>query len=42
MPLLNIESLLQKFLRNLKHDHQLQTHEEKSIAHNTEVFTGKE
>jgi hypothetical protein len=41
MPLLNIESLLQIFLRNLKHDHQLQYEEERSITHNTYVLPGK-
>jgi hypothetical protein len=41
MPLLNTESLLQIFLRNLKHDHQLQYQEERSITHNTDVLPGK-
>jgi hypothetical protein len=41
MPLLNTESLLQIFLRNLKHDCQLQYQEERSITHNTDVFLGK-
>ena len=41
MPLLNIESLLQIFLRNLKHDHQLQYQEERSITHNTDVLPGQ-
>ena len=41
MPLLNIESLLLKFLWNLKHDRQLQYQEEISITHNTDVLLGK-
>jgi hypothetical protein len=41
MPLLNIESLLQIFLRNLKHDRQLQYQEERSITHNTYVLPRK-
>ena len=41
MPLLNTESILQKNLWNLKHDHQLQYKEERSITHDTYVFTGK-
>jgi hypothetical protein len=38
MPLLNTESLLQIFLRNLKHNRQLQYQEERSITHNPDVF----
>jgi hypothetical protein len=41
MPLLNTKSLLQIFLRNLKHDRQLQYQEERSITHNTSVLPGK-
>jgi hypothetical protein len=41
MPLLNTKSLLVKFLRNLKHDRQLQYQEERSITHNTDVLPGK-
>ena len=41
MPLLNTKSLLLIFLWNLKHNHQLQYQEERSIAHNTGVFPGK-
>jgi hypothetical protein len=41
MPLLNTESFLLKFLWNLKHDHQLQYQEERSITHNTDVLPGK-
>ena len=40
MPLLNTKSLLQIFLQNLKHDHQLQYQEERSITHNTNVLPG--
>jgi hypothetical protein len=40
MPLLNTKSLLQIFLRNLKHDRQFQYQEERSIAHNPVVFPG--
>jgi hypothetical protein len=41
MPLLNTKSLLLIFLRNLKHDRQLQYQEERSITHNTDVLPGK-
>ena len=41
MPLLNTESLLQKYFRNLKHDRQLQYQEEISITHNIDDFSGK-
>ena len=41
MTLLNTELLLQIFLQNLKHDHQLQYQEERSTTHNADVFTGK-
>jgi hypothetical protein len=40
MPLLNKKSLLLKFLRNLKHDCQLQYQEDRSITHNTDVLSG--
>ena len=40
MPLLNTESLLLIFLRNLKHDRQLQ-YQEISITHNTDFLLGK-
>jgi hypothetical protein len=41
MPLLNTESLLLIFLWNLKHDHQLQYEEERSITDNIDVLLGK-
>jgi hypothetical protein len=41
MPLLNEKLLLLKILWNLKHDHQLQYQEERSITHNTNVLPGK-
>jgi hypothetical protein len=41
MSLLNILLLLQIFLRNLKHDRQLQYQEERSITHNTDVLLRK-
>jgi hypothetical protein len=41
MPFLNIEPLLQIFLRNLKHDRQLQYQEERSITHKTDVLPRK-
>jgi hypothetical protein len=41
MPLSNTESLLQIFLRNLKHNRQLQYQEERSITHNTDVLPEK-
>ena len=41
MSLLNTKSLLLKFLRNLKHDLQLQYQEERSITHKTDVLLGK-
>ena len=41
MPLLNTESLLLIFLRNLKHNRQLQYQEERSITHNTYFLPGK-
>jgi hypothetical protein len=41
MPLLNKKLLLLKFLRNLKHDRQLQYQEERSITRNTYVLLGK-
>ena len=41
MPLLNTKLFLQIFLRNLKHDRQLQYQEERSITHKTYVLPRK-